>query len=238
MQSVILAGGLGTRLHPITHQIPKALVSIRGTPFAAYQLAWLARQGIRDVVYCIGHKGGQIVDFVGDGSAWGLRVSYVDEGDDLKGTAGALRLALETTHLDEAFFVLYGDSFLPIAYPPVFAQHVRTGKPALMTVLRNENRWDRSNVVYIPPLVALYDKHCDEATRARMTHIDYGLLVLSRRLVAERIPPRTVVDLADVLGQLSRQGDLAGYEVTERFYEVGSLAGIDDFSRYIDQARL
>ncbi|MFZ5781008.1 MAG: sugar phosphate nucleotidyltransferase [Pseudomonadota bacterium] len=237
MQSLILAGGLGTRLHPITRQIPKALVPIRGRPFAAYQLAWLARQGISDVVYCIGHKGAQIVDFVGDGSAWGLHVSYVDEGDDLKGTAGALRLALETTRLDEAFFVLYGDSYLPIAYPPVFSQYVRTGKPALMTVLRNENRWDRSNVVYAPPLVALYDKHCDEATQAGMTHIDYGLLVVSRGLVAERIPPGTVADLADVLGQLSRQGDLAGYEVIERFYEVGSPAGIDDFSRYIDQAR-
>jgi len=238
MQSVILAGGLGTRLHPITQEIPKALVPIRGKPFAAYQLAWLAKQGIREVIYCIGHKGGQIVDFVGDGSAWGLRVSYVDEGGDLRGTAGALRLALETTHLEDAFFVLYGDSFLPIAYPPVFAQHARSGKPALMTVLRNENRWDRSNVVYAPPLVTRSDKNCDEATRAKMTHIDYGLLVLCRTFVEDEIPHMTVVDLADVLGRLSRKGNLAGYEVIERFYEVGSLAGITDFSRYVDQERL
>jgi NDP-sugar pyrophosphorylase family protein len=238
MQSLILAGGLGTRLHPITHEIPKALVPIRGKPFAAYQLAWLARQGVRDVVYCIGHKGGQIVDFIGDGGAWGLRVRYVDEGQNLRGTAGALRLALETTPLDDTFFVLYGDSFLPIAYPPVFAQHAKSGKPALMTVLRNENRWDRSNVVYAPPLVTLYDKRCDDATRAKMTHIDYGLLVISRALVANEIPDGAVVDLADVLGQLSRKGELAGYEVVERFYEVGSLAGIADFSDYVDQEGL
>jgi len=238
MQSVILAGGLGTRLYPITHQIPKALVPIRGKPFAAYQLAWLARQGVEDVVYCIGHKGEQIVDVVGDGSAWGLRVRYVSEGDDLKGTGGALRLALETTHLDGAFFVLYGDSFLPIAYAPVLARYADAAKPALMTVLRNENRWDRSNVVYTPPLVSLYDKKCDEATRRKMTHIDYGLQVLSRTLVAERIPGSTVVDLADVLHRLSREGELAAYEVTERFYEVGSMAGIEDFSRYVDQAGL
>jgi NDP-sugar pyrophosphorylase family protein len=225
MQSVILAGGLGTRLYPITHEIPKALVPIRGKPFAAYQLAWLARQGINEVVY-------------GNGSAWGLSVRYVDEGKDLKGTAGALRLALETAPLDDAFFVLYGDSFLPIDYPPVFAQYGRAGKPALMTVLRNENRWDRSNVIYAPPLVELYDKNCDEATRAMMTHIDYGLLVISRRLVAERIAPGATVDLADVLHRLSRQGNLAGFEVTQRFYEVGSMSGIDDFGRYVDQVGL
>jgi NDP-sugar pyrophosphorylase family protein len=238
MQSVILAGGLGTRLHPITRDIPKALVPIRGKPFAAYQLAWLARQGIDEVVYCIGHKGRQIVDYVGDGSTWGLKVRYVDEGMALKGTAGALRLALDTTQLDDAFFVLYGDSFLPIDYRPVFAQHAQARKPALMTVMRNDNRWDRSNVVYAPPLVALYDKKCDEATRATMTHIDYGLQVISRRLVAERIAAGAVVDLADVLHRLSRQGELAGYEVTQRFYEVGSMSGIDDFARYVDQAGL
>jgi len=238
MQSVILAGGLGTRLHPITHEIPKALVPIRGKPFAAYQLAWLARQGIDDVVYCIGHMGRQIVDFVGNGSAWGLRVSYVDEGSSLKGTGGALRLALETTRLDDAFFVLYGDSFLPIEYAPVLAQFAVSGKPALMTVLRNENRWDRSNVVYAPPLVALYDKKCDEATRATMTHIDYGLQVISRRAVAEQIAPDAVVDLADVLQRLSREGELAAYEVTQRFYEVGSLDGIGDFGRYVDRTGL
>lgn len=238
MQSVILAGGLGTRLYPITQEIPKALVPIRGKPFASYQLSWLAHQGIDEVVYCIGHKGEQIVDFVGDGSAWGLHVRYVDEGDRLRGTAGALRLAFETTHLEDAFFVLYGDSFLPVDYPPVLAHQALSGKPALMTVLRNENRWDRSNVVYAPPLVTLYDKHCDDATRAKMSHIDYGLLVLSRRLVMDEIPDKTVVDLADVLGRLSRDGELAGYEVVERFYEVGSMAGIADFGRYVERTGL
>jgi MurNAc alpha-1-phosphate uridylyltransferase len=238
MQSVILAGGLGTRLYPLTHEIPKALVPIRGKPFASYQLAWLARQGIEEVIYCIGHKGRQIVDFVGDGRAWGLRVRYVDEGERLRGTGGALRLALENGVLRESFFVLYGDSVRPIAYPPGFARHAEMAKPALMTVLRNDNRWDRSNVVYAAPLVALYDKRPDDATRVAMTHIDYGLLVLARRLVADELPEGAVVDLADLLGRLSRRGDLAGYEVTERFYEVGSLEGIDDFSRYTAQAGL
>jgi NDP-sugar pyrophosphorylase family protein len=238
MQSVILAGGLGTRLHPLTLSVPKALVPICGKPFAAYQLSWLALQGIEEVVYCIGHMGSQIVDFVGDGARWGLRVRYVDEGETLKGTAGAVRLAVDTGFLDEAFFVLYGDSFLPIDYRSVLESHVASRKAALMTVLRNENRWDRSNVIYDPPLVALYDKACDEATRRRMAHIDYGLLVLSRSLVSARVSATEVCDLADVLRDLSREGELAGYEVTERFYEIGSVEGIADFSRYVGQRGL
>ncbi len=238
MQTVILAGGLGTRLHPVTRAIPKTLVPIRGKPFADYQLAWLARQGIDRVTYCIGYKGKQIVDFVGDGSAWGIKVSYVDEGEHLKGTAGALRMALEAGQLEETFFVTYGDSFLPIAYRPVFVHYFALAKPALMTVLRNENRWDRSNVVYEPPLVVLYDKHCSDEARERMTHIDYGLLVLSRSLVERAIPKSSVSDLAGVLEGLSRAGELAGYEVAQRFYEVGSPEGLADFTHYAETEAL
>jgi NDP-sugar pyrophosphorylase family protein len=238
MQSVILAGGLGTRLYPLTHSIPKALVPICGKPFAAYQLSWLANQGVDEVVYCIGHLGGQIVDFVGDGAAWGLRVRYVDEGEHLKGTGGAVRLALDAGCLEDAFFVLYGDSFLPIDYRSVFEGFAASGRPALMTVLRNENRWDRSNVIYKPPMVALYDKACDATTRQAMAHIDYGLLVLSKSLVESRIPAGAACDLADILRDLSRAGELAGYEVVERFYEIGSTEGIDDFSRYVGQRGL
>ena len=238
MQCVILAGGLGTRLYPLTRDIPKALVPVKGKPFADYQLAWLASQGITDIVYCIGHLGDQIVDFVGDGSRWALNVSYVDEGTQLKGTGGALQMALQFASLRDVFFLTYGDSFLPIAYPPIMKVFGQSQKPAMMTVLRNENRWDRSNVIYEPPLVALYDKNCSPETRARMTHIDYGLLVLSRQFVSCRIRPDAVVDLADILGQSSRSGELAGYEVFQRFYEIGSLSGIDDFGRFVEQEGL
>ena len=195
MQSVILAGGLGTRLYPITHEIPKALVPIRGKPFAAYQLAWLARQGINEVVYCIGHKGRQIMDFVGNGSAWGLSVRYVDEGKDLKGTAGGASAGARETPSGRRLLRPLR-RFLPAHRLPAGLRAVRAGgKPALMTVLRNENRWDRSNVIYAPPLVELYDKNCDEATRAMMTHIDYGLLVISRnwwRSGSRQVPRSTL----------------------------------------------
>jgi|SRR5580704_895798 MurNAc alpha-1-phosphate uridylyltransferase len=236
MQCVLLAGGLGTRLRPVTDSIPKALVPVRGRPFADYQLAWLARQSVGEVVYCIGYRGGQIVSHVGDGKRWGLHVRYVDEGHELKGTAGALRLALDAGLLADAFFVLYGDSFLPIEFAPVFRAFTVSARSALMTVMRNENRWGRSNVIFAAPSIALYDKRANEPTLRRMTHIDYGLSVLSRDLVASHVGRGQAADLADVFRDLSLAGELAGYEVAERFYEVGSPEGIADFALYLERS--
>ena len=148
MQCVILAGGLGTRMLPLTETCPKTLLPVCGRPFAWHQLHWLAAQGVDDVVYCIGHRGLQIRRY------WNVepqpvgRLRFVDEGNDLRGTAGALRLASDQGALDETFFVLYGDSFLPIGFRPVWRAFEASGAPALMTVLRNRGRWDRSNVVY------------------------------------------------------------------------------------------
>jgi NDP-sugar pyrophosphorylase family protein len=233
MQCVILAGGLGTRLGSITRIIPKAMVPINGRPFVDYQLGWLARNSITSVVFCIAHLGEQIAAHLGHGDAFGLKVRYVEDGEVLRGTGGALRRALDAGMLAESFFVLYGDSFLPIPFPPVFEHFRGCGRAALMTVTRNEGRWDCSNVVFAPPRVALYDKRADETTRRLMTHIDYGLSVLSRNLIADHIPPGTTYDLAELYHRLSLAGDLMGYEIVERFYEIGSPAGIADFSDYV-----
>jgi NDP-sugar pyrophosphorylase family protein len=238
MQCVILAGGLATRLWPLTQAIAKNLISINGRPFAHYQLAWLERQGISDVVYCVGYLGSQIKDAIGDGSRFGVRVRYADEGADLKGTAGALRLALDAGLLAETFLVLYGDSFLPVELAPILAAFRRSGRRAMMTVMHNKHRWDTSNVIFEDGAITLYDKHCDAETRAKMRYIDYGLSVLARDLVTERMPPGERMDLADVLKRMSVAGELAGFEVNERFYEIGSQGGIAEFSRFAAEAGL
>jgi NDP-sugar pyrophosphorylase family protein len=238
MQCVILAGGLGTRLWPMTQTLAKCLIPINGRPFADYQLTWLSRQGITDVVYCIGYLGAQIRAAVGDGSRFGLTVRYADEGDDLKGTGGALRGALDAGLLADIFFVLYGDSFLPVQFGPILAAFHASGCRALMTVMRNENRWDTSNAIFAAPFVTLYDKECDDATRARMSYIDYGLSILRRDLIAEQIPAGAKVDLADLFKKLSLARELAGFEIADRFYEVGSQRGIAEFSRFAEYAGL
>jgi NDP-sugar pyrophosphorylase family protein len=227
MQCVILAGGLGTRMRPLTDTCPKTLLPVRGRPFAHHQLHWLAAQGVSEVVYCIGHRGDLIRRY------WAMEpcpvrsIRWVDEGERLRGTGGALRLAFEHSVLDESFLVIYGDSFLPVRFAPVWQAFEASHLPALMTVLRNEGRWDSSNAVYKDGRVVLYGKN----QAPGMSYIDYGLLAFTRQLFAGA--SSEVFDLAALLHQLSVDGQLAGYEVTERFYEVGSAAGLLELDRYL-----
>jgi N-acetyl-alpha-D-muramate 1-phosphate uridylyltransferase len=233
MQCVILAGGLATRMRPLTERIPKALIPVAGRPFIDHQLDWLAGHGVTDVVLSVGYKGDAIRSHVGDGGRYGLRARVVDEGEHLRGTAGALRLALDEGALEESFLVTYGDSFLPIDFAVVFDAFQASGKPALMTVFRNDGRWDTSNVIFDGRLVTLYDKQRRMRPAADFTFIDYGLIALARRVVAGEIPAGGNADLATLLHGLSVRGELAGFEVAQRFYEIGSPAGLEDLETWL-----
>lgn len=224
----ILAGGLATRLQPITARIPKILVEVAGRPFAEHQLDLLQRQGIAHVVYCVGHLGEQVRDALGDGSRRGMRLEYVFDGPRLLGTGGALRLALG--RLGEAFFVLYGDSYLTCDFTAVADAYRRSGRPGLMTVFRNEGAWDRSNVLFEKERILRYDKR---ATTPDMRYIDYGLGILSRRSL-DRYAPGEVLDLATVYQDLLARQELAGYEVPERFYEIGSPQGLAELRQKLE----
>jgi MurNAc alpha-1-phosphate uridylyltransferase len=223
----ILAGGLATRLRPATETIPKALMDINGEPFLVHQLRLLSHSGIRRVVFCIGYRGAQIQDYVGDGSQFGLQVDYSLDGPQLLGTAGAIRKALP--HLGEQFFVLYGDSYLPCDYKAIEQSFLKSGKQALMTVFRNEGRWDLSNVELSEGRIVNYDK---VNRTSAMRHIDYGLGVLSSA-VFNSLPEDHPHDMASVYRDLVERGELAAYEVPERFYEVGSVDGIREFGSYL-----
>jgi NDP-sugar pyrophosphorylase family protein len=216
----ILAGGLATRLRPLTETVPKALLELAGEPFIAHQLRLVRREGISRVVLCVGYRWEMIRDFVGDGSRFGVEVRYSTDQPRLLGTGGALRKALPD--LGPEFLVMYGDSWLDTAFAPVVASHRESGKPALMTVFRNDGQWDTSNVWYQDGAIRRYDKR---ERLPQMRHIDWGLSVCSAALLAAR-PADTPFDLADLYADLSRQGQLAGYEVATRFYEIGSMAGL------------
>ena len=224
MQCVILAGGIGSRMWPETKTVPKTLLPLLDRPFADWQLSWLAQSGIRSVVYSIGYLGDDVRRYVGDGSRWGLSVVYVDEGDSLRGTAGALRLALDSDVLEDDFLVLYGDSWLQVDPSAVLRSLRGCAEPALMTVHRNEGRWDTSNVIFDGHRVVRYAKGLTERP-PEMCWIDYGLTALRRQVIAEHVPAATVADMAPVLSSLAAQGQLAGFEVPDRFYEIGSPQG-------------
>lgn len=232
MQCLILAGGLGTRMKEHDPTVPKTLLPVAGRPFADWQLEWLRSQGVESVVYSIGHLGDQIRRFVGSGNRWGLEVQFVEETDGLLGTGGAVRLAADHGVLADDFFVLYGDSYLRLDLVALDAQFAEHGLPAIMTVFANGGRWDTSNVVFDGSLVTKYRKGASEADPA-MTYIDYGLSVLDRQVVTKRIPPDCHVDLAAVLAELSDERLLGGFEVFDRFFEVGSPGGLAEIDAYL-----
>ena len=222
----ILAGGLATRLRPITETIPKALVDVGGMPFILRQLSYLREQGISQVVLCIGYLGGMIREVVGSGENFGLKVSYSDDGPNLLGTGGALTKAISL--LGDQFFVLYGDSFLPVDFAAVQIAYQKSKLQALMTVLKNQNQWDKSNVLFVDGQLLEYTKR---APRPEMTFIDYGLGVVSASVLEQCIVGQPF-DLADLYQDLSLQGQLAGLEVHERFYEIGSHTGLKEAEVY------
>lgn len=225
----ILAGGLATRLRPITEEIPKSLIEVAGEPFICHQLEYLRKQGIGSVVLCIGFLGEMIQEVVGNGSRWDIHVSYSLDGPALLGTGGALRQALPL--LGEYFFILYGDSYLPIDFSDVQKTYVASSKKGLMTVLRNQNQWDKSNVELNVGQIIEYNK---TLIRPQMHYIDYGLGLLHGGAL-HAYPAGQSFDLSKVYNDLSLAGELAGYEVFERFYEIGSHQGIADTQAYLLQ---
>jgi NDP-sugar pyrophosphorylase family protein len=203
----------------------KSLIPVRGRPFIDWQLEWLHAQGVRDVILCIGHLGESIRRHVGTGKSLGVHVTYVDEGDALKGTAGALRLAVDELNVATPFYVLYGDSMLDISVEEVTSRYQALGLPALMTVFRNEGRWEESNAIFNGQIITTYEKHAAEPSR-EMVFVDYGLLIIDSRVVRELVPPFEVVDLADVLSRLSATKRLSGFEAAHRFFEIGTPEGL------------
>jgi NDP-sugar pyrophosphorylase family protein len=229
--AAILAGGLATRLRPLTEKIPKALLPVSGEPFIAHQLRLLHANGIDRAVLCIGHFGEAIREFVGDGSRFGIHALCSSDGPALRGTGGAIANALPL--LGETFFVLYGDSYLPCSYGSVAEAFRQSGQPALMTVYHNEGRWDASNVEFTGGRILAYDK---VHRTPSMHYIDYGLGVFHRDVFAN-LPETGAYELSAVYRNLLQAGRLAAFEVKERFYEIGSLEGLRDLSALLDAAR-
>ena len=230
---LVLGGGAGTRMRPATDTVPKPLLPVAGEPFAVHQLRWLATQGITDVVYSIGYLGRLIRDELTDRDDLGCVVRFVDEGDRRLGTGGAVRFAVDAGALGETFFVLYGDSYLRIDLAAVADAFTRSEAEALMTVYRNDGRWDASNADFDGQRVVRYEKHVTDPERGGMHHIDYGLSILQAASVRRRVPAKVPSDLADLFGAVSREGRLAGYEAQHRFYEIGSPAGLADLRRHL-----
>jgi NDP-sugar pyrophosphorylase family protein len=228
----ILAGGLATRLRPITETVPKSLIEVNGEPFIVHQLRLLKGKGVQRVVLCVGHLGELVQPAIGDGSAWGLEIEYSFDGPVLLGTAGAIKNALPK--LGDCFFVMYGDSYLPCDYAAI-AQNFEVsstrsgGVLGMMTVFRNEGKWDTSNVEFEAGKILAYSK---TNHTPRMHYIDYGLGVF-RAEAFQSLPAGKVCDLAELYAELLKRNQLAAFEVRERFYEIGSASGLQETAEFL-----
>jgi NDP-sugar pyrophosphorylase family protein len=223
----ILAGGLATRLRPMTETVPKSLLEISGEPFAVHQLRLLQSKGIRHIVFCVGHLGELIQSAIGDGAALGLQVDYSFDGPALLGTAGAIRNALPK--LGDSFFVMYGDSYLPCDYATIAQKFKTAGVLGMMTVFRNEGKWDTSNVEFEVGKIVAYSK---TDRTPRMRYIDYGLGVFRAEAFRD-LPAGKVCDLTELYTDLLRRKQLAAFEVQERFYEIGSPEGLRETAEFL-----
>jgi NDP-sugar pyrophosphorylase family protein len=221
----ILAGGLGTRLGSRVREVPKPLLEVAGEPFLLHQLRLLSSHGGDEIVLCVGYLGEQIEAEIG-AEQFGMRVRYSFDGPGLDGTLGAIRRALPM--LGERFLVLYGDTYLRIDYARVADVWRASGLPAVMAVLRNDDRWDRSNAEYVNGRVTAYSKR---APTPDMRWIDYGLGGLERG-AAEAAPP-AMRELADLYAQLAGAGLLCGVEANERFYEMGTPKALSETDAFL-----
>ncbi len=235
---VILAGGLAQRLRPITETIPKAMVEVAGAPFIYHQLERLKKQGVFDVVLCLGYQGNQIEDYVGDGSRFGLHVKYAYDGEKLLGTGGAIRNALPL--LGDVFYVTYGDTLLDVSYRDVFECFLKSQNAfGIMTVLKNQNRWDRSNTEYVAESESrkIISYHKKNPT-PKMQYIDYGLSIFRKSAIENWFATKdreSLIDLSDLLTDFANHGKLQGFEVTKRFYEIGTPESLKETSNMIEE---
>ena len=228
-QALILSGGLGTRLGEVARTVPKHLMEVAGEPFAHHQLRWLAGNGVTEIVECVGHLGDEIVAALGTGERFGVRIDYISDGPELQGTGGAIATAAAAGLLQDAFFVVYGDSYLRLALDEVrsaWNDAKTSGADSLMCVYRNEGRLDTPNVRRTTDGRFEYDKRAADEVRATMEFIDYGLCVLSAGFVDARLAGRGPYDLADAMAAASEDHRMAGLEVHERFYEIGTPASL------------
>jgi len=222
MQAAILAGGLGTRLYPLTHNTPKAMITVAGKPFLEWQLALLRANGVDDIILLVGHQAEPIMDHFGDGSRFGMSVRYSIEGDVLLDTAGAIRHALP--FLNAHFFVTFADSYLRLPYRQIWDDYESKGLRALMVVYRNENQFDTSDVRVEKGYVTAYQK---TPPLPGAYYINDGLMIIRHDDIA-KIPEGHKMSLQTFFQPIIARSGLAAWETTQRFYEIGSFSGLKE----------
>jgi len=226
---VILCGGLGTRLGPLTMRVPKSMTAVAGRPFLEYELALLRAGGIEDFVLCVGYLGEAVQAHFGDGRRFGVRIRYAWDGPMLMGPAGALKRASRL--LDDLFFVTYGDAYLRADYAAIMDRLQRSHALGVMTVYENDGMYGRSDVAVSRGYVTRYDK---AAAAGELSWVNFGVSALRKRALRE-IPTGVPCGEQTFYDVLVRRHALMAFPVRRRFYEIGTPRALEEFSRYVSR---
>ena len=231
MQAVILAGGLATKLRPVTEKMPKSMILVDGKPFLVHLLGLLKNNGIYDIVLCIGYLGGQVEDYFGDGSKFGVRIRYSKEEGELLGTGGALKQAERL--LNDRFLMINGDTYLPIDYRNVERFFLDSEKKSLMVVYHDKESKTRvkNNVELDEDLrVIKYEK---EGSDSKLKYIDAGTSLFKRETISLIEEGRPVSLEKEVFPTLIRQREMIAYIADQRFYDIGTFDGLRAFETFL-----
>ena len=219
--TIILCGGMGTRVSKHTKKIPKCLININGKPFLYYQLKYLKKNKINNVLLSAGYMAGKIKKYI-------KNIKFIDvkinaDGKKLLGTGGAI---LKSLHLLKPnFYVIYGDSYLNFKLTKL-----RDNKNfPTMAIYKNNNKFDKSNVKLGSGRKIIYFKN----KKKKLQYIDYGAAYLNKKIFKNKMK-YSKFDLADLYEKISKRNMLNGYKVSKRFYEIGSYNGINDLKKYLN----
>ncbi len=228
-----MAGGLATRIRPLTNEIPKSLVSIEERPFLQYQIELLTCYGIKDIILCVSYMGKKIENCFGDGNKYNARIIYSYEKEKLLGTGGALKLAEK--NLKENFFLIWGDSYVNLNYKEMHDFHLKNSDnfDVTIAIFYNIRNYDKSNIVYKSGKIKKYEKNSTD----KMKYIDAGVMVINKKLLL-RIPPGKVFQIENLFTKLAKEEKIKPFLIKKRYYEVGSLKGLNQFTKFVKRNQI
>ena len=216
-QAVILAGGRGTRLKPLTDTRPKPMIEVLGKPFLAYQIEQLRDQGFKKVLLLLGYLPEVVQEYCGNGSRWGVKVEYsISAAEDETGR----RLKLAQDLIDPCFLLLYCDNYWPMSIDKMWSRFVASRAPAMITVYTNKDGYTRNSVrVDTDGYVAIYDKTCG-SPGLQGVEISYALI---HKAVLQLLPAKNLSVEEALYSRLAENRQLAAYITDHRYYSVGAL---------------
>jgi len=216
MQAVILAGGKGTRLRPITCTIPKPLISINGKPFLQHQLEFIKSHLTDEILLLVSYLGEKIEDYFDDGSKFGVKIDYCYEKVPL-GTAGALKNA--ESKIKDEFILFNGDTYLPIDYRKIIDYFHQCKAIGVVVVYGNSREIASKNIaVNESGLVMNYNKNNSK----KMTHVDAGITAFKKSIL-DFIPRNKICSLEeDIFPKLIKAKQLYSFATNQRFYDIGT----------------